>query len=326
MTSNVSAGPVVVDNAKQQLIFVDMNPKNRFFGIAPLAKTFFNLNVANYTVLFRFNYTIFGFTADLDHMSRKIYWTAPGKNSKPDGHIYYAYIDQQASTFKHYSLTAIIGQEFVIDPMGIAIHQYRKKVYWVDKNISADGTRSYTCLRSCSFDGTGYSQVYLYQRKNNITLSANNVTDLVIDFFHNDTALFVDSHYPATIIASNLNAPNRFNNSNAGDKFQDMEASRVICDTVAIITGKPQYLAVDTQFTTVYWSDPKSFQIAYARYIQLPFDLDPTGVAYSEIIQTLEPVGMAFDHGMYMYMYLMYRYICAYVYTCACVCLPYQIS
>jgi hypothetical protein len=102
-----------------------------------------------------------------------------------------------------YILTAAIGQQHLIDPMGIAIHQYKKKIFWVDKNISSTAINSSTCLRSCNFDGTSYSMVYLYRKVGNVTVSVN-VTDLTIDFYHNDTALFVDTNFPNAIIAINL--------------------------------------------------------------------------------------------------------------------------
>jgi hypothetical protein len=67
------------------------------------------------------------------------------------------------------------------------VHYLQKKIYWIDRNISSQNS----ALRSCYFDGTGYSQVFLYKQIDNHTVSTN-VSDLVIDFSHNNTAFFID--------------------------------------------------------------------------------------------------------------------------------------
>jgi hypothetical protein len=36
LTSNTSAGPIVIDSAKQQMFFIDLHPKHSFIGLAPL--------------------------------------------------------------------------------------------------------------------------------------------------------------------------------------------------------------------------------------------------------------------------------------------------
>lgn len=305
MTSNTSAGPIVIDSAKQQMFFIDLNPKNSFIGLAPLAQTQTNPTTVTYTVWFLLNVTVFGFTGDLQFGRRRLYWTTPGKYLKSDGNIYYADMDQILPV-KAYSLKAAIGFNNVIDPMGIAIHFYEKKIYWLDKNISINSHPSHlTCLRSCNLDGSEYSQVFLYRIVDNVTTSVN-ATDLVIDFFHNNTALFVDYNtgyhnntvFPAAIVATNLDAPNIFNKTGAGDRFKDMEETHIILQTISYVSGTAEYLAIDTDTTTLLWSVPSSFKVIFNRYVDQSNDLFPSGIAYDNAKDGFGPVGLAFDLGL----------------------------
>lgn len=262
-----------------------------------MAKTEGNPVSVTYVVWLQLNTTIFGFTGDLHFDRRRLYWTTPGNYLQADGNIYYADMDQELPG-RYYSLKAAIGHDNVVDPMGIAIHLMEKKIYWLDKNISINNIPAHlTCLRSCNFDGSGYSQVFIYRIVDNVTISAN-VTDLVIDFFHNNTALFIDSHYPAAIIATNLDAPNIFNKTGAGNRFLNMEETHVICNTISVTSGVPQYLAIDTNISTLLWSDPSSLRIVFERYVDQPVDLHPKGIAYGNAMNQLAPVGLAFDLGL----------------------------
>jgi alkyl hydroperoxide reductase subunit AhpC len=47
LSSNASAGPIRLDQAKDQMFFLDNNPVNRFIGVAPLSlgnRTTYSLN------------------------------------------------------------------------------------------------------------------------------------------------------------------------------------------------------------------------------------------------------------------------------------------
>eukprot|EP00596_Hydrurales_sp_CCMP1899_P010196 CAMPEP_0119052758 /NCGR_PEP_ID=MMETSP1177-20130426/73946_1 /TAXON_ID=2985 /ORGANISM="Ochromonas sp, Strain CCMP1899" /LENGTH=594 /DNA_ID=CAMNT_0007032425 /DNA_START=1758 /DNA_END=3542 /DNA_ORIENTATION=- len=241
--------------------------------------------------------TVFGFTGDLHFGRRRLYWTTPGEYLQADGNIYYADMDQTLPVTSH-SLKAAIGFNNVIDPMGIAIHYYEQKIYWLDKNVTSNHPRHLTCLRSCNLDGSGYSQVFLYRVVDNITISIN-ATDLVIDFFHNNTALFVDSSLPAALVATNLDAPNKFNKTApfTGDRFKSMEETHIILRTVSFVTGIAEYLAIDTDITTLLWSTPSTFQVIFQRYVDQPDDLYPAGIAYNAD-DGFAPVGLAFDTGL----------------------------
>jgi hypothetical protein len=297
---------VFLDQSRQQLFFVDMNPKGMFIGLAPLArKVNATASTPTYKKWLTVTRTIFGFTADARAGRRILYWTCPGQNYVADGKIYWAYMD--AYPVVSYTLNAVVGASHVVDPMGIAVHHFKQRLYWVDKNITTlHGSAAATVLRSCNFDGSGYQQVDLYRKVDNHTVSVN-VTDLVIDYFHNNTAFFIDQRYPAAIIATNLDAPIPFNGTNAGDRFVDMTAMHVVCDTVTTSFGTPTYLGLDIDITLVLWTDPQQYKVNFARYVPMFLDHFATGTAYNPpeeldihaVYRTVyTPVGITFDPGL----------------------------
>lgn len=115
----------------------------------------------------------------------QVYWTVPGVLGSADGGIYWALADELNPTV--HSLVSSIGQKHVVDPMGIAVHYDLEVLYWIDRNL----TKKHTVLRSCAFDGSNYNQMFIFNRVDNHSVSVN-VSDLVIDFSHNNTAFFAD--------------------------------------------------------------------------------------------------------------------------------------
>lgn len=80
-------------------------------------------------------------------------------------------------------------QSYVLDPMGIAVNHYAGLIYWLDKMSTSN---HHTVLRSCATDGTRVVNVKEYSKVAGHTFSGN-TSDLIIDFFHNNTAFFVDT-------------------------------------------------------------------------------------------------------------------------------------
>ena len=264
LTSNVSAGPVFLDQSRQQLFFVDLNPAGMFIGLAPLSRRVnATTSTPTYTKWLTLTHKVFGFTADARAERRILYWTTPGQNYVADGKINWAYMDVHPVV--SHTLNAVVGTSHIVDPMGIAVHHLKQRLYWVDKNVTAShGSAAAAVLRSCNFDGTGYQQVLLYRKVDNHTVSVN-VTDLVIDYFHNNTAFFIDQRHPAAIIATNLDTPIPYNGTNAGDRFNDMTATHTVCDTVTTLFGTPTYLGLDIDVTLVLWTDPQQYKVNFAR-------------------------------------------------------------
>ena len=250
---------------------------------------------------------VFGFTADARMNYRKLYWTIPGQTNVVDGDILWANMDSPFGVA--HSLKSNINQLNIIDPMGIAIHHKKMRIYWVDKSMNTTTSTTpavlQTVLRSCDFDGLEYSEVYIYRQVDNHTVSTN-VTDLVIDFFHNNTAFMIDNGNPSAIIATNLDFPDQFNETNAGTRFRDMQETHLICNNTQIIFGNAQYLAVDIDITLVLWTDYIERKVNYARYIPVFLDNFVFGPAYepdsrynfrSRFRIDYSPVGISFDPG-----------------------------
>lgn len=291
LTSNVSAGPLVIDQAKNRMFFVDLNPNASFIGVASLK------DKQNYTVYIPLDYEIFGFTMNADFNSRTLYWSVPGTYSNADGALYYASADETYPTV--YKLLPSIGQNGVVHPHGIAIHYLKNRIFWVDRNITTDNS----VLRSCNFDGSEYKEVYVYRTIGNHSVSTN-LTDLVIDFSHNNTAFFIDNAFPAAILTTNLDFPISFNNQTQSgiDQFLGMLHTRVVVSHWQIPMGNPRYLSLDEQTFLVFWSDIDLKSIGFARYIRVFKDLFNPGTAFQALEANgvslpLFATGMVFDRG-----------------------------
>ena len=182
-----------------------------------------------------------------------------------------------------------------MDPHGIAIHYKQQRIFYVDRNT----------LRSCDLDGANVQDIYVYTTVGNHTVSTN-LTDLVIDFRHNNTAFIIDSGESPAIIATNLDFPEFYNNdTEVYDAWEGMYPTRAVATTVLITMGNPQYIYLDDENNLVMWSDPEENQIAYQRYIKEPFDLFSPGVAFEPNedpkragIKEYFPVGLAIDIGL----------------------------
>jgi hypothetical protein len=106
LTSATSAGPIVLDQGRNQVIFLDASTTDGFIGIAPQD----NGKSLNYTRFYTFgsNYRVFGLTLDAHFARRKLYWSVPGSWLFPDGELYWAYVDDRNPTV--YALSSSIGQ------------------------------------------------------------------------------------------------------------------------------------------------------------------------------------------------------------------------
>jgi hypothetical protein len=74
LSSNSSAGPLLIDGTRDRIFFVDQHSVNPYIGIAPLQGPLGNL-----TVWLSVNYRIWGLTSYVHFGARRIYWTVPGK-------------------------------------------------------------------------------------------------------------------------------------------------------------------------------------------------------------------------------------------------------
>lgn len=106
LTSNSSAGPMVLDLAKNRIFYIDADPAAPFIGVLYLPVT--GSSSSNHSMWLRLGYKVFGLAMDAHFKRRKLYWTYPGNVGRADGGIYWAYMDSNPPTA--YSLVAAIGQ------------------------------------------------------------------------------------------------------------------------------------------------------------------------------------------------------------------------
>jgi hypothetical protein len=148
-----------------------------------------------------------------------------------------------------------------------------------------------------------------------------NVTDMVIHFSDNNTAIFIDASTPA-IIALNLDYPVIYPNSTA-KTFENYFRGRFITTTTRKAMSQPKYLALDDWAYLVLWSDyslmqvtctliskPRVYidvvhvvfvvlQISYDRYRTIADDLYSPGTAFGgRDGHYYQPVGLAVDRAL----------------------------
>jgi hypothetical protein len=195
-------------------------------------------------------------------------------------------------------------QRFIIDPHGIAIHYKQQRIYWADKNVSVAGDH-HGVLRSCNFDGSEPTEVFVFRTVDNHTVSTN-LTDLVIDFAHNNTAFVLDSGTIPAVISTSLDYPPNYDNrTDVKDAWIGFYPARAVATTVQIVIGNPEYLALDDENRLVLWSDTQEQLIASQRYIYQPFDSFSPGIAFVPDtdprragMKEYYPVGLVLDIGL----------------------------
>lgn len=105
LTSNISAGPLLIDRAKDCVYFVDQNPDSPFIG--RLNITYNASSEGGYERWLDLNGQVVGFAMDAHFNRRRIYWTHRGIVGVDDGVIAWSSLD---GTPAINDLTPAIGQ------------------------------------------------------------------------------------------------------------------------------------------------------------------------------------------------------------------------
>jgi len=307
LTSSTSAGPLLLDQANDRLIFVDNNPQvdQSFIGTAVVNSSF---NPSSpYSIWIRPKCKIFGLALNAKFHERIVYWTCPGHKSVRDGGVYFAYLDDQ-----RYTTYNLLKKSNSVDPMGISFNYLDSRIYWLDKDSAS--ISSLNVIYSCATDGSSLTRTYLPRIVGNHPLSGN-LTDLVIDISGNNTALLIDasSTNPAVIgIPLNNQRLNDETNDNNERLFDEM-TSRIISDSGNTF-GSPGYFAIDKSTNIVMWSDsgigkisfaqlksrdvvPLSSTFLYDAYSQAAHNID-SGTADNVKEGLYSPVGILIDYGL----------------------------
>ena len=199
LSSPASAGPVAIDHSESYLYFIDANPIDPFIGRVSLYDVYNSDAISSTTMRYNSSlpyrwltlsptHTVQDFTLDVALGRRRVYWAVPGVSHTADGAIYYANMDDSLPTA--YSLVTAIGQSNLVDPTGLSIDFPSARLMW--KDVVYVNTQFYPVLRSSDLDGTDVKDVVVYNSYTDPTVPAlhTNVTDLIVDFYHNNTAFF----------------------------------------------------------------------------------------------------------------------------------------
>jgi hypothetical protein len=108
LSSNSSAGPLVIDATKDRMFFLDNHPVEPYIGIADLRGD--SAGVVTKWMTPSPVYRIYAMAADAHFKRRNLYWSVPGTvhDDTQDGAIYYAQMDETSPTV--HQLTSLIGQ------------------------------------------------------------------------------------------------------------------------------------------------------------------------------------------------------------------------
>ena len=189
LSSNSSAGPILIDHSKSQMFFVDQNRFQYFIAKAPIYDLTNETQHSTMWIWLHLAHSVSGFAMDATISQRKIYWSYTGTVLVTDGGIWYANMDDD--TPSAVSLVSAIGQSHLIDPMGLTIDYRNHRLVWVDRQVQSNSYKSQICLKACNLDGSNVKLLIVYD---NVTdHNTTGLIDLVIDIFHNNTAYFVNS-------------------------------------------------------------------------------------------------------------------------------------
>lgn len=319
LATNRSAGAMVLDNANDRIIYFDWNGQDyanypSFLGSVKVSGP--NKGVKT-TFISNLGYRIFGLAIDSDIRRRKIYWTVPGANlgmTQNDGGVFWSYLDAGVAAVQ-------LSAGNTVNPMGIAVHSKMNRLFWIDR----DSSTKKQILSSCRIpntditddqDVTSDSQCAQYQVIEYVEGRAvsKNITDIVIDFYSNNTLFFIDSGTKPSIMGINLDKPLKNNATYQWGQFSMMYEAHIVVDSLKTSIVDPRYLTIDTRNEVILWSDTILKRVNFARYVNYSFDPFSPGVAYTgnykaangaddirftdgTIANPYVPVGLLYDPG-----------------------------
>ena len=262
-TTTTAAGALALDRSRDHLYFSANIVAGYFIGRLVL-----NTNGTADSVSSWLSVTgaIYDLSLDANMNRRKIYWTIPDIDGTvtANGKIEWAYLDDATPSAN--DLTATIGQAYLVDPMGLAIHHVEEKMYWVDRK-DVSGT-TYSVLRSSDLDGSTYAEIIIYDDEDTANIEAK---DIVIDFINN-TMFFTgissgDSTSNYTIYQTNIDFPTYMWQNYNGGRYNETDNSEWIVKKVRssnwLTIDNPAYLTLEFDSRVLLWSDPDLYSIKY---------------------------------------------------------------
>ena len=325
LTSASSAGPIAYDASTERLFFADNNANGPFIGYVGVTVNesanfdyYFTNGVGwlplTYTVFVQLDEPIFGMAFDPNPAERKIYWTYKGVANYHDGRIGYARVDDTRRPAGVQYMADQIGNAFhVVDPMGIAVHPREQRIYWVDRCCEGDYKNT---INSANIHGDPRRRSISIDKTIGAHTSTTHLsyTDIVIDWYHNNTALVLDAGTPAAIVAVPLDNVTLSDLHASRLSTVQMRKQRLVAGTTAgtTVTSTSQLgsITVDSENNVVMWTDKYDMAVYYA-YVEpraevlgeVVHDLDTVKAhsrAYLGDMSGDSPVGMALDFGMSM--------------------------
>ena len=331
LTTSASAGPIVYDAATERLFFVDQNSGAPFIGVASVSPNdtyLWEEATRNDDFLARQQkdvpYKIFAYLAepvggmvfDARIAFRRLYWTYTGVVGVGDGRIAYADVDQQESIYPDVHIRYLndqIGDPFwVQDPKGLAVHPMENRLYWIDTDVHTYHPSTYNVIRSARITGSSdRTTIFIEEKIGNHTSERDKYTDIIIDIYHNNTAVIIDNGSPPAILAIPLDgaAVSSVEDNYAAASSLHVGEQRVVSDAGDVMGSNANlgFLAMDDINNVVMWSSITNQSISYARvedrdgvlgYYEAFEEGYRRQLVYDGYLTEDIPVGLAMDGGI----------------------------
>lgn len=244
------------------------------------------------------------------------------------------------------ALSSLVGGgagHWFSSPRGISIHYPLARLYYLDFNVTGrpggyPRNRS-VVLRAMDLESTEivYEKSFFFSNR---SLSSNlsfvgNVSDLILDFAQNNTALILDSSPPVYgVYTLLLDEPPRFDNYSIGTdnqvQFEEYLSPRPVItyDAYTYLFSKgdggiakyavpthssPRYSWRDSANNLIFWTDSSRHTVYYSRTVTIKNDFFGRGEAWKGIgvagvgeslgggPQNVSPVGIAVLDGLDAY-------------------------
>ena len=178
LSTNSSAGPLVVDDATNMLFAVDNKNGSAFITRASIKHIHNDTSLEPWVIV---EYKITGVALDPHWNRRRLYFSISKEFGVNDGSIRYVSLDDDTPS--------IVTISSAIDPAGMAVHFIEEYLYFLDrKTESSQGI----ALKKWKLDGTENVQVFAtYTNIDDVALSNQAAYSLTLRY-SNNTAIFAD--------------------------------------------------------------------------------------------------------------------------------------
>lgn len=313
LTSDNAAGPIVYDQSKDQIFFVNNDPNDLFIGFVSVD---FPLDGATrtYTKYVVTEGIIQSFVFDAHFHRRNLYWSIPTEPA-----IYMVNADIQLTNAN----TAIqkFQSSLIVNPTGISLMITENKLYWTDILLDTNSIEQ-GVINQANLDLTDQVLFHQFTSDDPDLPISKNLKGNIIHLNMNNTMFILDSGDSSLatpilpqVIAVNLDNPVLYDTDPDVEEHNEQYYSPRIIVSNNDFAGisDPNIIAIDFQNFVMIWTEPSLKKISFLRYKMTYVDITSPGTSFTGIndlvnfdpevhisIPQVEyiPVGVAFSNSL----------------------------